>query len=387
MKKNLGNYDNNITNPSLYKNKSVSILYNQSKKQKICNKYLLSFQNDKIKKNNIINKQKISSFENENERSKTPTIQNNKNLQEQINHIQIKRNKSTIIKKIKNKYNKKNNNDKNNNNKLNNKNNFKNKQIIDKLYDNIIYINNNFYKFLNNILTNKNFKIHNDNSLISKNEYGSSLLKNEKFWIIYIEFLFNTNKIKNIQNFLFIVNFAFKFMTFEYEKLKNYFLNKCKNMFPLKNKNNKILKNNLDYINLLNENTKTILNQHNIKTVHKINIKKDDSIKNYLNKNKSENKIIKCYFQTINLKKFNEEILDQVDDKIFKSIDSNNKKLNNEKLLYFTPMKNIIHNTEEIFPSNLVEGSIQRFNQSFINDSNSKSLNKSNQFFKNNFFL
>ena len=32
MKKNLGNYDNNITNPSLYKNKSVSILYNQSKK-------------------------------------------------------------------------------------------------------------------------------------------------------------------------------------------------------------------------------------------------------------------------------------------------------------------------------------------------------------------
>ena len=62
------------------------------------------------------------------------------------------------------------------------------------------------------------------------------------------------------------------------------------------------------------------------------------------------------------------------------------KKSNNENL-YFTPMKNIINNTEEIFPSNLVEGSIQQFNQSFINDSNSKSLIKSSQFFKNNFFL
>ena len=376
MKKNLTNNDNKIIMPLLYKNKSVSTLNNQSKKDKICNKYLLTFQNDKIKKNNNINKSKISSFEKENEvRCKTPTFNNNKNLQDQINHIQIKRNKSTLIKNIQN--NKKNNN---------NNNNYKNKQIIDKLYDNIIYINNNFYKFLNNILTNKNFKIQNDNSLISKNEYGSYLLKSEKFWIIYIEYLFKYNKIKNIQNFLFIMNFAFKFMTFEFDNLKNYYLNKCKNMFPIKNKNNKKSKKNLDYINLLNENTKIILKQHNIKTVQKINIKKDDSIKKYLNKNKSENKIIKCYFQTINFKKINEEILDQVDDKIFKSIDSNKKKSNNENL-YFTPMKNIINNTEEIFPSNLVEGSIQQFNQSFINDSNSKSLIKSSQFFKNNFFL
>jgi hypothetical protein len=376
MKKNLTNNDNKIIMPLLYKNKSVSTLNNQSKKDKICNKYLLTFQNDKIKKNNNINKSKISSFEKENEvRCKTPTFNNNKNLQDQINHIQIKRNKSTLIKNIQN--NKKNNN---------NNNNYKNKQIIDKLYDNIIYINNNFYKFLNNILTNKNFKIQNDNSLISKNEYGSYLLKSEKFWIIYIEYLFKYNKIKNIQNFLFIINFAFKFMTFEFDNLKNYYLNKCKNMFPIKNKNNKKSKKNLDYINLLNENTKIILKQHNIKTVQKINIKKDDSIKKYLNKNKSENKIIKCYFQTINFKKINEEILDQVDDKIFKSIDSNKKKSNNENL-YFTPMKNIINNTEEIFPSNLVEGSIQQFNQSFINDSNSKSLIKSSQFFKNNFFL
>ena len=376
MKKNLTNNDNKIIMPLLYKNKSVSTLNNQSKKDKICNKYLLTFQNDKIKKNNNINKSKIFSFENENEvRCKTPTFNNNKNLQDQINHIQIKRNKSTLIKNIQN--NKKNNN---------NNNNYKNKQIIDKLYDNIIYINNNFYKFLNNILTNKNFKIQNDNSLISKNEYGSYLLKSEKFWIIYIEYLFKYNKIKNIQNFLFIINFAFKFMTFEFDNLKNYYLNKCKNMFPIKNKNNKKSKKNLDYINLLNENTKTILNQHNIKTVQKINIKKDDSIKKYLYQNKSENKIIKCYFQTINFKKINEEILDQVDDKIFKSIDSNKKKSNNENL-YFTPMKNIINNTEEIFPSNLVEGSIQQFNQSFINDSNSKSLIKSSQFFKNNFFL
>ena len=379
MKKNLTNFDNKFIKPLLYKNKSVSILHNQSKKDKICNKYLLTFQNDKIKKNNIINKSKISSFENEKEvRCKTPSFNNNKNLQEQINHIQIKRNKSTIIKNIQN--NKKNKNNNNNNN------NYKNKQIIDKLYDNIIYINNNFYKFLNNILTNKNFKIQNDNSLKSKNEYGSYLLKNEKFWIIYIEYLFKYNKIKNIQNFLFIINFAFKFMTIEFDNLKNYYLNKCKNMFPIKNKNNKKSKKNLDYINLLNENTKTILNQHNIKTVQKINIKKDDSIKKYLYQNKSENKIIKCYFQTINFKKINEEILDQVDDKIFKSIDSNKKKSNNENL-YFTPMKNIINNTEEIFPSNLVEGSIQQFNQSFINDSNSKSLIKSSQFFKNNFFL
>ena len=317
MKKNLTNFDNKFIKPLLYKNKSVSILHNQSKKDKICNKYLLTFQNDKIKKNNIINKSKISSFENEKEvRCKTPSFNNNKNLQEQINHIQIKRNKSTIIKNIQN----------NKKNKNNNNNNYKNKQIIDKLYDNIIYINNNFYKFLNNILTNKNFKIQNDNSLKSKNEYGSYLLKNEKFWIIYIEYLFKYNKIKNIQNFLFIMNFAFKFMTFEFDNLKNYYLNKCKNMFPIKNKNNKKKKKNLDYINLLNENTKIILKQHNIKTVQKINIKKDDSIKKYLYQNKSENKIIKCYFQTINFKKFNEEILDQVDDKIFKYIKSNKKK-------------------------------------------------------------
>jgi hypothetical protein len=51
MKKNLTNNDNKIIMPLLYKNKSVSTLNNQSKKDKICNKYLLTFKNDKIKKN------------------------------------------------------------------------------------------------------------------------------------------------------------------------------------------------------------------------------------------------------------------------------------------------------------------------------------------------
>ena len=40
MKKNLGNYDNNITNPSLYKNKSVSILHTLKLKNIIIKKKL-----------------------------------------------------------------------------------------------------------------------------------------------------------------------------------------------------------------------------------------------------------------------------------------------------------------------------------------------------------
>ena len=106
-----------------------------------------------------------------------------------------------------------------------------------------------FENFEKNILDKKNFEINFETfDITTKNEKACNELKNEKFWILYIEYLKRNSKIKETKDFLKIINLAFTYMEFDSQLLLVYYLDKIKKYNPIID-NGKIDKIDEPYIN------------------------------------------------------------------------------------------------------------------------------------------
>ena len=117
-----------------------------------------------------------------------------------------------------------------------------------------------FENFEKNILDKKNFEINGETfDIITKNEKACNELKNEKFWILYIEYLKRNSKIKEAKDFLKIINLAFTYMEFDSQLLLVYYLDKIKKYNPIMDNGN-IEEKDGPYINLLDSRVKNRIN-------------------------------------------------------------------------------------------------------------------------------
>ena len=132
-----------------------------------------------------------------------------------------------------------------------------------------------FENFEKNILDKKNFEIDYETfDIKTKNEKACNELKNEKFWILYIEYLKRNNKINEIKDFLKIINLAFSYIELDSRLLLVYYLDKIKKFNPIMN-NSKIEDKDGPYIDLLDTRVKNRIK--NLKEKLSSNIK----IRNY----------------------------------------------------------------------------------------------------------
>ena len=132
-----------------------------------------------------------------------------------------------------------------------------------------------FENFEKNILDKKNFEINFETfDITTKNEKACNELKNEKFWILYIEYLKRNNKINEIKDFLKIINLAFSYIELDSRLLLVYYLDKIKKFNPIMN-NSKIEDKDGPYIDLLDTRVKNRIK--NLKEKLSSNIK----IRNY----------------------------------------------------------------------------------------------------------
>lgn len=332
------------------------------------------------------------------------------NIKAQSKNLPIKKNGKTIIQKSLSR-------SKSKNKKLPNhgdikKNNSKPKQIqkksdtlLDKIssfYSSIINIDNIFEDFQKTILLNKNIIINDKNFEIkTQNEESSLMLSSEKFWIVYIDYLLQMDKIKNREQFIHISNFAFSHLEKDYFLLKSFYLKKIKNFnFTEKNSNT----TDEEYLNLLDQNVKILLNsklknQLSSKTKNEKEVnEKAENFSFSQNKNKKEemlNQIVEIKEEKkeplntniihynilsltgskkniVNTNPANDETRDKVDETIFKS---SMKEKNNKNSV--TPFKTASKRkySDEPYPDDIVEGSIQKFNQSFKKEDQIQPIN------------
>ena len=129
-----------------------------------------------------------------------------------------------------------------------------------------------FENFEKNILDKKNFEINYDTfEIMTKNDKACDELKNEKFWILYMEYLKRNNKIKGKNDFLKIINLAFSYMEFDCRLLLVYYLDKIKKYNPILKEDGKIEEKDGPYIDLLDIHIKNRIN--NLKENLSSNIK------------------------------------------------------------------------------------------------------------------
>ena len=129
-----------------------------------------------------------------------------------------------------------------------------------------------FENFEKNILDKKNFEINYDTfEIMTKNDKACDELRNEKFWILYMEYLKRNNKIKGKNDFLKIINLAFSYMEFDCRLLLVYYLDKIKKYNPILKEDGKIEDKDGPYIDLLDIHIKNRIN--NLKENLSSNIK------------------------------------------------------------------------------------------------------------------
>ena len=91
-----------------------------------------------------------------------------------------------------------------------------------------------FENFEEKILNKKDFEINFETlDIKTKNEKACNELKDEKFWILYSDYLIKNNKIKNTKDFLKVMNNAFSYLEFEYKILIYYYFEKIKKFNPI----------------------------------------------------------------------------------------------------------------------------------------------------------
>ena len=119
------------------------------------------------------------------------------------------------------------------------------------------------YKAFENKLLEKNhFEINTKTlKLITKSSEASNVLKKQKFWILYIEYLIDKNMILNEEKFISLINYAFSYMEedevnpdgYPCHLLKKYYLEKIKKWSPCFLPNGDFDDNDDTYINKLDK--------------------------------------------------------------------------------------------------------------------------------------
>ena len=166
--------------------------------------------------------------------------------------------------------------------------------------------------FEEKFLRKNNFEFDTKTFIIkTKNHENASQLNNQKFWILYIEYLIYKNLILNGEQFLSVINEAFSYMDGEdeeqnedrFNELKNYFLEKIKIYAPCYLKDGSLDNNNETYINKLNNRAIYLIKKFNRKISNCMNKKykicneknnfNDENKNNNTDDNFNENKINK----------------------------------------------------------------------------------------------
>ena len=131
-------------------------------------------------------------------------------------------------------------------------------------------IEENFEK---KILNKNDFEINYDTfDIKTKNSKACQELNDEKFWILYSEYLIKNNKIKNDKDFLKIINNAFSYLDCNCKLLIYYYFDKIKIFHPII-KDGKIEVKDEVYIDLLDNPVKSRIKyiRENLKSDVKIN--------------------------------------------------------------------------------------------------------------------
>ena len=280
-KKYLGNKDKNKSNKNINNINSNPIKNNLHNSHKILNnissvnqlqkKIKFDINNENIN-TNIINNTNPTNIKNLNT---NPIIKYNKNISQfnlsnfngnnlfksdikNPNFFNLKKEKETILaktelKKISNKYDK------------------KLESIPIPNFENLKYISledtnalftawqncSMIYKIFEEKIMKKNdFEINkNTLELITKNSEACKQLNDQKFWILYIEYLINNNLLISEKQFLTVINEAFSYMTYNCTQLRVYYLQKIKKYAPVLLPDGTIDDSDEAYINKLNQAT------------------------------------------------------------------------------------------------------------------------------------
>ena len=296
-KKYLGNKDKNKSNKNINNINSNPIKNNLHNSHKILNnissvnqlqkKIKFDINNENIN-TNIINNTNPTNIKNLNT---NPIIKYNKNISQfnlsnfngnnlfksdikNPNFFNLKKEKETILaktelKKISNKYDK----------KLDTISipNFENLKYVSLEDTNALFTAwqncSMIYKIFEEKIMKKNdFEINkNTLELITKNSEACKQLNDQKFWILYIEYLINNNLLISEKQFLTVINEAFSYMTYNCTQLRVYYLQKIKKYAPVLLPDGTIDDSDEAYINKLNQATINFIKRQ--KGVNSSNVK------------------------------------------------------------------------------------------------------------------
>ena len=140
-----------------------------------------------------------------------------------------------------------------------------------------------FEKFEKKILNKNDFEIFYETFEIkTKNKKAENELKDEKFLILFIEYMIKNSKIKNGDDFLLCINNAFSYLEFDCRLLLIYYLDKIKKFKPIL-KNGIVEDKDEPYIDMLCTPAKNRIKQEKENLTSDIKIKKNNQ--NSSNKN------------------------------------------------------------------------------------------------------
>ena len=114
--------------------------------------------------------------------------------------------------------------------------------------------------------------------LITKNSEACAKLKDQKFWILYIEYLINNNLLINEKQFLNVINEAFSYMSLNCSQLRVYYLQKIKKYSPVFLPDGTFDDSDDAYLNKLNQASINIIKKQ--KGVNSSNVKLRSAKKN-----------------------------------------------------------------------------------------------------------
>ena len=150
------------------------------------------------------------------------------------------------------------------------------------------------YKIFEEKIMKKNdFEINkNTLELITKNSDACKQLNDQKFWILYIEYLINNNLLINEQQFLTVINEAFSYMTYNCTQLRVYYLQKIKKYAPVFLPDGTFDDSDEAYINKLNQATINFIKRQKGVNSSNVKLKSANKGKNCKLENDSEYKEI-----------------------------------------------------------------------------------------------
>ena len=148
--------------------------------------------------------------------------------------------------------------------------------------------------FEEKIMKKNNFEINkNTLELITKNAEASEQLNDQKFWILYIEYLINNNLLLNEKQFLSVINEAFTYIpSNNCTQLRIYYLQKIKKYSPVYLKDGTFDDSDETYINKLNQSTINFIKKQKGVISSNVKLKSANKTKIFKLENNSQNKEI-----------------------------------------------------------------------------------------------